>query len=133
MGREETSDERPSRLRGRLLPLLAVVAVVVAGSRLSKAVPREVSLRYDLGPDHALLTEARIGYRRDGEEVQAVRFTYDEGAPEIVSHHVSLSPGRYEVVADLLGQGPSRSFERTLDVPADGTVRLRLYEERAGR
>ncbi len=128
MGLAATIAERLGAKRSRLLPLLTVGAVLLIASRLSGAVPREVSLRYDLGPEHGTVTEARIGYHRDGEEIQTVRFAYARGAPSVLAHRVSLSPGRYEVVADVLGSGTSRSVVRSLVVPAEGVVRMRLFD-----
>ena len=115
--------------RKRLSPLILVLAAVVIGSVIIDALPREVSIRYELGPDHALVTDARIVYLIDGEEVKGVRFHYDRGAPEQVPHQVELSPGRYVVQVSLRGPGLQRDLRRSLTVPADGVVRIALYDE----
>jgi hypothetical protein len=114
--------------RHRVAPFVVAAAVVVIGSRLSGTVPRDVDVRYELGPDHHALTEARIGYRRDGEEIQTVRFGYRDGAPSAFDHRVTLAPGEYEVVADVRGERGTRRIARSFEVPADGIVRLRLFE-----
>jgi hypothetical protein len=132
MGIAATSWRLFREKRRRLLPLLVVVAVLVMGSRLAGAVPREVSMRYELAPRYGTLEEARIGYRLDGEEVKAVRFAYAEGAPSVVHHEVTLSPGHYEIVADVVHEGVASRFIRTLEVPADGVVRVRLDEAPTG-
>lgn len=118
------------RLRGRrsISMLLVLGGFWIIGSRLWGAAPREISLVYELGPEHRALTEARVGYRRDGEEVQSARFTYPEGAPPAVRHQVSLPPGNYEIVADLIRGREGRSFVRPLEVPAEGVVHVRFFE-----
>jgi hypothetical protein len=114
--------------RRRLAPLVLLAAVAAIGGRMAGAVPREVHVRYDLGPEHGALHEAQVGYRFEGDEVQTVRFIYAQGAPRSIDHHVSLSPGRYEIVADLRGEDGARHVTRTLEVPADGVVRVELFD-----
>ena len=114
--------------RKGLSRIVLIVAVLVVGGQLFEALPREVTVRYTLGPDHRSVTEARIGYELEGEELKGVRFRYAKGAPAVVDHVVELPPGRYRVVANLRGPGLSRSTSRVLTVPADGIVRIDLFE-----
>jgi hypothetical protein len=113
--------------RRKLAPLVVAAAVLLIGRQLEGAIPREVHLRYELGPTHGALHEARIGYRLDGEEMKAVRFAYAHGAPSSIDHQVTLSPGRYEIVAELHGGASGREVVRALEVPADGIVRVDLF------
>jgi hypothetical protein len=115
--------------REKLAPLVAVAGIALVASQLVGSVPREVHLRYDLGPDHAALEEVRVGYLEAGEELTTARFDYARGAPAAIDHRVTLSPGRYEVVVDLRGDGALTGHGvRTFEVPADGIVRVRLFE-----
>ncbi|MBC7174520.1 MAG: hypothetical protein H5U40_18895 [Polyangiaceae bacterium] len=115
--------------RHRLAPLVVAAAILVLGSRISKAVPREVELRYDLGDAHRTVEEATIEYRHRREPVQMVRFAYaPEEAPRAFEHRLTLSPGRYEIVAEVRSRAEARRILRSIEVPAEGTVRIELFE-----
>jgi len=115
--------------RRRIALLVLAVAVVVVGGALAGAVPREVRVRYLLGPSHAEVTEVRVAYVTEGnEEVQGVRFTYPEGAPERLEHRVRLAPGSYRIVATLSGPGGSREVRRALTVPTEARVDVELFD-----
>lgn len=116
--------------RRRLAPFVVLVGMLAVGGTVFEASPREVEIRYDLGPEHRRVVEARIVYLFEGEEVKGARFTWAEGAPPSLRHTVDLSPGRYEVRVDLLEPGArQRSLERALRVPAEGLVRIDLFDE----
>lgn len=113
--------------------LVLVAAVLVIGGQLFGAVPREVEIRYDLGPDHRSISEARIAYLMDGEEVKGVEFRYVYGAPAVVTHRLELAPGRYAVHAVLRGEDVERQIERTFEVPTEGLIRIELFDEALAR
>lgn len=115
--------------RKRLAPFVILVGLVVVGSTVFDASPRETEIRYDLGPQHETVREARIVYFTEGQEVKGVRFHWDRGAPPSLRHTVELSPGRYDIQVDLMEAEGHRSVRRALRVPADGLVRIDLFEQ----
>ena len=116
------------RGRQRAAPFVLVVAALVVGGMVFRAYPREVSLRYALGPDHAEVHDLRLSYQQDDEEVRGVRFHYEGGAPAHVYHSVQLTEGRYVIEAELRGPNVARDVSRALMAPAEGRVRVRLYD-----
>lgn len=116
------------KYRKRFAPLVLLGSVWVVGGQVFDALPRETEIRYRLGPDHRVLTEARIAYKRDRQEVKVVVFRYDDGAPSVQFHHVELTPGQYVIEADLMGPSVHRRIERQLGIPAEGQVRIDLFE-----
>jgi len=114
--------------RRRLAPLVLVLALLVVGGVVYRAYPRDVHLRYALGPDHSGVHDLWLRYELDGEEVCGTRRHYEQGAPEHVFHDVSLAEGRYTIRAELRGPNLSRDISRALQAPAAGRVRVRLYD-----
>jgi len=114
--------------RRRVAPLVLVVAALTVGGVVFRAYPRDVRIRYSLGPDHARVHDLWLSYRAAGELVRAAHFHYEDGAPERVFHTVELSDGRYTVAAELRGPDLRRDVTRALVAPAEGRVRIRLYE-----
>jgi len=114
--------------RRRIARVVAVVAFLVVGMHLVRHMPREVDLRYDLGPSHDAVTALQISYQSDGGEVAGVRFRYRTGAPRVIRHTVSLIPGRYGVVATMNRGQASQRIERAIDVPADGVIHIDLFD-----
>jgi len=114
--------------RRRIARVVAVVGVLLVGLTLFDAAPREVAVRYRLGPDHRDVAEARIAYVQDGDELKVVSFRYERGGPETIFHTVELSPGRYDVVARLRRPDEVQTVTRHLEVPSDGVVRIDLFE-----
>ncbi len=110
------------RHRRRLATLVALVGVVLVGTKLSGAVPRDVAIEYRLG-EHRDVEEVRIAYVLNGEEVIGVRF---EGPGARLSHEVSLAPGRYRIEALVREAGAQRVVRRALRVPAAGVVTIDL-------
>jgi hypothetical protein len=112
--------------------LALIVGAVVVGGVIVRAYPRDVSLRYDLGPRHAEVVEAHLRYRGGSEELAGLTLREPGGLPERFFHEVELAPGRYEVTARLVGgDGADRQVVRAFDVPAGDVVRIDLTE--AGR
>ena len=114
--------------RRRLAPGVIVIGAAAVGGQLVSALPRDLQIRYSLGPSHGDVVEARIAYWLDGQELKGARFQWGEGAPATVRHTVELAPGRYEIRADLVETSRVRSVRRALRVPAEGEVRIDLYE-----
>jgi hypothetical protein len=109
---------------------VAVIAILVIGGQLLSVLPREVQLRYALGPDHRAVRRARIIYFHEGEEMHGLERRYALGAPPRIDHTVDLPPGRYEVRAELEGEaGLQRQLERSFEVPAEGVVRIDLFDQ----
>jgi len=119
---------RALRNRQRAAPYVLVIAALVVGGVVYRSYPREVRLRYALGPDHANVQDLWLSYEQEGEEVRGVRFHYADGAPEHVFHAVDLAEGRYTIHAELNGPGLHRLVTRALVAPAQGRVRVRLYD-----
>lgn len=115
--------------RRKVAPLVLGLGVLVVGGELQRNAPRETDIEYLFGPDHARVVGARIAYMLEGEEVQTARFTFASGAPASIHHIVDLAPGRYTVVVEVLEVGNVRMIERTLEVPAEGAVRIDLVEQ----
>lgn len=115
--------------RKRLAPLVILVGLVVVGATVFDASPRETEIRYDLGPRHEDVVEARIVYVTEGQEVKGVRFQWDDGAPPSLRHTVELAPGRYDIQAEVMGARDHRRIRRALRVPADGLVRVDLFDQ----
>jgi hypothetical protein len=119
---------RALQSRRRLAPLVLVVAALTVGGVVFRAYPQDVRVRYALGPDHARVRDLWLSYQLEGELVRASHFHYEDGAPEHVFHTVELAEGRYTVSAELRGPNLRRDVTRALIAPAEGSVRIRLYE-----
>jgi len=118
------------RHRRRLAPLVLVLGLVVVGSKLFAAVPRETDIRYDLGPSHEEVRELRIAYELEGSAFRDVVLRYPGGAPRTVRHELDLEPGRYEIEVMLVRDDGARSeVRRALRAPAEGVVHVGLVEE----
>lgn len=106
--------------------MLAGVFVVVY--QLAPHVPSEVELRYDLGPAHASVTGLELVYQAGDDDVASARYGFGEEGPRLVEHRLDLTPGEYDVRATLsTPQGPLR-FIRHFQAPADGIVRIELFD-----
>jgi hypothetical protein len=119
--------------RKRLARFVLLIALLVVGGQVLQWVPRAVDIRYHLGPRHRDFTEARIAYMQQGHEIKGVRLRYESGAPESIRHQVDLSPGRYEIAVELRGPDAERTVRRALQVPADGVVRVDLFDRAMAR
>jgi hypothetical protein len=119
--------------RRRIARIVAVVAIGAMAGHLAGSMPREVDIRYDLGPNHQDLTEVAIRYELDGEEMGGIVYRYERGAPAAVVHTVELQPGDYRVVAEMTYLHGRRTVRRALTVPADGVVRIDLFDTAVAR
>lgn len=70
-------------LQHRLLlaRLVAVAGVFVVVYQLTPHVPREVELRYDLGPGHASVQGLEPAYQAEDEDLASARFGFGEEGP----------------------------------------------------
>jgi hypothetical protein len=109
--------------------VIAVAGIAVVGVLLWSGAPREATIDYALGARHAQLVEVRIAYLRQGEEQQAARFAFPDGAPRRLLHRVRLPVGQIEAQIELHAQGGTvRRVSRSFASPFDGTLRLRVDE-----
>jgi hypothetical protein len=115
--------------RKRIAQVIALVGVALLVGHLASFLPRNVDVRYDLGPDHGEVTDVHLSYLFEGEEMKGVRFHFAHGAPKVVHHRVELPPGDYLVVASLSGPALHRTHRRGLAVPTEGPVRYSLDEK----
>lgn len=116
------------RHRARLARLVAVVGVLVIAAQVVPVIPREVALRYDLGPAHASVRGLELVYQAGDQDLASARFGFGEEGPRLVDHRVDLAPGHYDVRATLdTAHGPVR-FVRPFEAPADGVVRIELFD-----
>lgn len=107
-----------------------VLGCVLVGATLVGALPRETAVEVALGGAHANVVEVSVAYEREGETLHGGRFTFAQGAPERLRHHVSVSPGELEVRIELRERsGETRLVTRRMRVPAEGTVRLSVGSE----
>ena len=109
--------------------MLALVAgVLVVGSVLARAFPRDTDLRFDLGEGHGAVVEASIEYRDSDETLASLRLRHPDGFPRHVRHTVQLAPGRYRVEATIKESGGLvRPYQRSIDIPAEGLLTVPLY------
>lgn len=112
--------------RRRVATLVMIVGMLLVGTRIFGAVPRDVTIEYSL-PSQPSVTEVGIGYFLGEDELIGVRFDHPG---TVISHQVSLSPGRYRIEAIVRSSGQERLVSRALRVPADGVVRMDLGDDR---
>ncbi|MBK6807443.1 MAG: hypothetical protein IPG81_00825 [Sandaracinaceae bacterium] len=114
--------------RTRLARLVAVVGILVIAAQFLPVVPREVELRYDLGPAHASVRGLELVYQAGDEDLASARFGFGEEGPRLVEHRVELAPGHYDVRATLDTPQGNLRFIRHFEAPADGVVRIELFD-----
>ncbi|MCA9603042.1 MAG: hypothetical protein R3A78_00580 [Polyangiales bacterium] len=107
---------------------MLVIGAAVVAVPLLRAVPTESRIRYGLGPDHADVHDVRLVYALEGDDVQHATFHWPEGAPKTFDHVVSLSRGRYTLRAELRDATGDHAIDRTLELPAEGTVHVDLFD-----
>lgn len=107
---------------------VALAGIFVVVYQLTPHVPREVELRYDLGPGHAAVRGLEVVYQAGDDDLASARFGFGEEGPRLVEHRLDLPPGQYDVRATLdTPEGPLR-FVRHFEAPADGIVRIELFD-----
>jgi hypothetical protein len=112
--------------RRRLAAIVAIVGLVVVGSRLAEVWPRDATVAFVLGPE---IEELAVDYLQDGEALASARFRKPTGEPPFFQHTLRLSPGRYQVHVTQYGPGSVRVEEvRALLVPKKGVTRFDLRE-----
>lgn len=109
--------------RRRIAGLLLGVFVLAVALDLSRTVPRETRLSFDLGGDHDAIRSIDLAYTCGDEAVEQARHRYPEGAPAHLSDALDLVPGHYEVRLDAVyADGHIRTREGQFDAPAEGLV-----------
>lgn len=116
--------------RRRWVPPLILALGLFAAHDLSHHVPREVDIEFPIGEGHGDVLQIDITYLESDELVHHVSLRYPGGAPDAIRHQVELTPGHYVVSVDLVrGNGLRESRRGSFDAPADGRVRVRLWED----
>jgi hypothetical protein len=117
-----------AQIRRRFAPLMLVGAAVLVGRFASDDMPRDQEVRLELGEGQREARTVRLVYTRKGEEITGVLVRYPQGAPALVVHHASLSPGLYDLAIELrYGDGRTEQVAKTLTVPSEGAVKLPLH------
>jgi hypothetical protein len=99
--------------RTQLARVVALVGILVIAAQFLPVVPREVELRYDLGPAHASVRGLELVYQAGDEDLASARFGFGEEGPRLVEHRVDLPPGHYDVRATLDTPQGNLRFIRT--------------------
>lgn len=116
--------------RRKLGALVAAVGLAVVGAQLVRQLPTDTHIRYDLGPDHATVKEVRVAFSTGNETtVRSLSRRFPDGAPQVFDDTVSLPRGRYRVHALIIRDGGQvRGILRGIELPADGEVRIDLFD-----
>jgi hypothetical protein len=118
----------PPERRRRLAPLFLVGALAIVGKLAHDDMPREQELTYVLPGS---VQSLRVTYSAEDELITGFERHFPRGAPAFLSHVPSLSPGRYRLDVELVGQdGGVTRLDRSIDVPAEGDLRVSLREDR---
>jgi hypothetical protein len=116
----------PMSTRRRIATVIALLGVLVVGSKLANAWPRETSIVYQVGPE---IEELDVDVVEGAEAVASARFRQAERSAEAFRHAPRLKPGEYRLLLTIRGTDGSAFEEvRTLRVPADGTTRFDLRQ-----
>lgn len=109
----------------RLVLLLGFAAV---GLFFVRAVPRSVTLVYDL-PEPASVRALEVDVRHADGAVRHAEYRFPEGAPAQIRHDVKLPDGSYEVVVRVLRTtgAPARSVLPVV-VSESGPVVLAIHD-----
>jgi hypothetical protein len=105
------------RQAARLLFLAGAVGI---GFFLLRAVPRDVTLVYDVQGGGARALEVDI--EKAGVVVRRAEFHLPDGAPSQVSHRVRLTDGDYLLRLNVTFGGVGRRLERPITVSESGTI-----------
>lgn len=106
--------------------VVAVVGVLLVGSQLADAWPRDIDVVYEVGPG---VRELDVDYLQRGEAVSSVRFTRSVPKAPVFRHVARLQPGEYQIHITLYGQdGEASEHTRRLAVPTPGVMRVDLKD-----
>ena len=109
--------------RRRIAAFVLVLFVLTVAVDLSRTVPRETQLAFDLGTGHGDIRSIAMFYTHGEEAVEQARHRYPDGAPSRVTDALDLVPGRYEVRLDLVyADGHVAAREGQFDAPGEGVV-----------
>ncbi len=112
--------------RRRIATVIALIGMVVVGTRLADVWPRDATVVFVVEPR---IAELAVDYLRGSEAVASVRFRRSSGKPPFFEHTLRLSPGEYQVHVTQYGADSSAIEEvRTLQVPGPGVTRFDLRE-----
>lgn len=108
--------------RRRIAGFVLVLFVLVVVTDLSRTVPRETQLAFDL-ESHADVREVELTYTVGDEAVEHARHRYPDGAPSRLRDTLDLVPGRYRVRVDLTYEdGHLVTHQGQFDAPSEGLV-----------
>lgn len=95
----------------RVLRFLFVGGVLAAVAvPLSRVVPRDTEIVYDLGAAHGAYRVLRLAYVPRGQaQARVLTERFEQGAPRQYRHHVELPRGPYEIHARL--EGPDETLD----------------------
>lgn len=111
---------------GRIALIAGAVAVVM---NVAPLVPRQTELELDLGAGHEQVVELDVTYVLDEDTVRTATLRYPNGAPRTVAQAMRLPVGELELRAHAaLRGGAGRASTHRFKTPADGTLRIALFE-----
>lgn len=118
----------PAERRRRLAPIFLVAGLFVVGKLAYDEAPRDQEVRYVL-PDTAVQA-LRVTYSSGEDLYGGLERRFPEGSPSELVHTPKLSPGLYDVSIELTrGDGQVTRLMRSLKVPTEGALRIRLTGE----
>ena len=116
----------PLSRRRRIATAVAVVGVLLVGSRLARAWPRSVEVDYLLEPG---VVKLDVDYLYEGEAVASARFRQPDPKSTLIQHTVRLRPGEYQArITVYRSDGVGVEHARKLIVPAEGLTRFDLKD-----
>jgi hypothetical protein len=117
----------PPERRRRLAPLFLVAGLFTVGKLAYEEVPRGQDVRFILPPTK--LKAVKVLYSSQNEFYGGLERHFPDGSPREVLHTPSLSPGEYDVTIELTEpDGKIKRLSRSLTVPSEGALRIRLTE-----
>lgn len=118
----------PPQHRRRLAPLLLMAGLFVGGKLAYDEVPRDQPLRFLL-PARGVRS-VKVTYLSEQDVYAGIEQRYPNGSPRELHHTPSLAPGQYELAIELTDHdGGVRHVARSLHVPSEGDLRIRLEAE----
>jgi hypothetical protein len=119
----------PVEQRRRFAPLVLLLGFALLGKLAHDELPREEELRFELpSPNVAAL---RVIYSSGDELYGGFERHFPDGAPALVTHTPSLSPGHYQLAIELSDRaGKIARLTRSIEVPSSGALKIPLRGER---